>query len=84
MNEERITESPSWSDPRGQMMKTPDDVVEMLRLSGIRAGCMSVRSEPRSRSTGSPGWRVRSRPSAGCRRTCRWTIRAHWWCATTR
>jgi DNA-binding NarL/FixJ family response regulator len=31
MNEERITESPSWSDPRGQVMKTPDDVAEMLR-----------------------------------------------------
>jgi hypothetical protein len=33
MTEERITESPSWSDPRGQEMKTPDDVAEMLRLS---------------------------------------------------
>jgi DNA-binding NarL/FixJ family response regulator len=32
MHEERITESPSWSDPRGQVMKTPDDVAEMLRL----------------------------------------------------
>ena len=32
MNEERITEVPSWSDPRGQIMKTPDDVAEMLRL----------------------------------------------------
>ena len=32
MNEERIMESPSWSDPRGQLMKTPDDVGEMLRL----------------------------------------------------
>jgi hypothetical protein len=26
MNAERITESPSWNDPRGQVMKTPDDV----------------------------------------------------------
>ena len=32
MNEDRITESPSWNDPRGQVMKTPDDVAEMLRL----------------------------------------------------
>jgi len=32
MNEERITESPSWKNPRGQVMKTPDDVAEMLRL----------------------------------------------------
>ena len=32
MNEERITEGSSWSDPRGQVMKTPDDVAEMLRL----------------------------------------------------
>jgi hypothetical protein len=32
MNEERITESLSCIDPRGQVMKTPDDVVEMLRL----------------------------------------------------
>jgi hypothetical protein len=33
MYEERITETPSWNDPRGQVMKTPDDVTEMLRLS---------------------------------------------------
>jgi hypothetical protein len=32
MHEERITETPSWNDPRGQVMKTPDDVAEMLRL----------------------------------------------------
>jgi hypothetical protein len=30
MKEERITECSSWSDPRGQVMKTPDDVAEML------------------------------------------------------
>jgi hypothetical protein len=29
MNEERITESPLWKNPRGQPMKTPDDVAEM-------------------------------------------------------
>jgi hypothetical protein len=32
MNEERITERPLWIDLQGQVMKTPDDVVEMLRL----------------------------------------------------
>lgn len=32
MNEQRIPESPSWIDPRGQVMKTPDDVAKMLRL----------------------------------------------------
>jgi hypothetical protein len=32
MHEERITETPSWNDPRGQVMKTPDNVAEMLRL----------------------------------------------------
>jgi hypothetical protein len=37
MNEERITASPLWSDPRGQVMKTPDDVPEMLRLKACGA-----------------------------------------------
>ncbi len=32
MNEERITEGSSWMDPRGQVMKTPDDVADVLRL----------------------------------------------------
>jgi hypothetical protein len=32
MKQERITEGSPWSDPRGQVMKTPDDVAEMLRL----------------------------------------------------
>lgn len=32
MDEQRITESPSWNGPRGDGMKTPDDVAEMLRL----------------------------------------------------
>ena len=31
-------ESPSWSDPRGQVMKTPDDVAEMLRLKACGWG----------------------------------------------
>jgi hypothetical protein len=35
MDEERIAESPSWSDPRGEAMKTPDDVaVDFPRISG--------------------------------------------------
>jgi hypothetical protein len=34
MDEERITESPSWTEPRGQVMKTPDDVAEMFRPRG--------------------------------------------------
>ena len=42
MNEERITESPSWSDPRGQMMKTPDDVAEMLRLKACGWGLKRI------------------------------------------
>jgi hypothetical protein len=35
MDEKRITETLSWNDPRGQVMKTPDDVSEMLRLNGL-------------------------------------------------
>jgi transposase len=42
MNEERITESPSWSDPRGQLMKTPDDVAEMLRLKACGWGSKRI------------------------------------------
>jgi transposase len=42
MNEERITESPSWSDPRGQVMKTPDDVAEMLRLKACGWGVKRI------------------------------------------
>jgi hypothetical protein len=38
MNEERITASPSWSDPRVPMMKTPDDVAGMLRLKACGCG----------------------------------------------
>jgi hypothetical protein len=32
MNVDRITGSPSWSDPWGQVMKTSDEVVTMVRL----------------------------------------------------
>jgi transposase len=42
MNEDRITESPSWSDPRGQEMKTPDDVAEMLRLKACGWGLKRI------------------------------------------
>jgi hypothetical protein len=47
MNEERITESPSWNDPRGHMMKTPDDVAEMLRLKACGDGACSRRRNGR-------------------------------------
>ena len=42
MNEDRITGSPSWSDPRGQVMKTPDDVAEMLRLKACGWGLKRI------------------------------------------
>ena len=45
MHEERITESPSWSDPRGQVMKTPDDVAEMLRLRACGWGLKRIARE---------------------------------------
>ena len=45
MNEERISESPSWSDPRGQVMKTPDDVAEMLRLKACGWGLKRIARE---------------------------------------
>ena len=42
MDEERITESLSWNDPRGQVMKTPDDVAEMLRLKACGWGVKRI------------------------------------------
>ena len=45
MNEGRITESPLWSDPRGQVMKTPDDVAEMLRLKACGWGLKRIARE---------------------------------------
>ena len=42
MNEERITRGSSWSDPRGQVMKTPDDVAEMLRLRACGWGLKRI------------------------------------------
>jgi len=38
MKSERIIGSPSWNDPRGEVMKTPDDVTAMVRLQASRAG----------------------------------------------
>lgn len=45
MNEERIAGSPSWSDPRGQAMKTPDDVAAMLRLKACGWGIKRIARE---------------------------------------
>jgi transposase len=45
MNEERIIESPAWIDPRGQVMKTPDDVAEMLRLRVLGWGIKRIGRE---------------------------------------
>ena len=45
MFEERITESPLWSDPRGEAMKTPDDVEAMLRLKAWGWGVKRIAAE---------------------------------------
>jgi transposase len=45
MELERIAESPSWSDPRGQVMKTPDDVATMLRLKACGWGIKRIARE---------------------------------------
>lgn len=45
MSEERITRSPSWSDPRGQVMKTPDEVAEMVRLKACGWGIKRIARE---------------------------------------
>src|SRR5512145_1814287 len=45
MHEERIGESPSWIDPRGQVMKTPDDVAAMLRLKACGWGIKRIARE---------------------------------------
>ncbi|MER8524165.1 hypothetical protein NKH56_33545 [Mesorhizobium sp. M1076] len=42
MNEQRITESPLSSNPRGQVMKMPDDVAEMLRLKACGSGLKRI------------------------------------------
>lgn len=45
MNEERIAGSPSWNDPRGEAMKTPDDVAAMLRLKACGWGIKRIARE---------------------------------------
>ena len=42
MDDDRITQSPSWNDPRGQVMKTPEDVEEMLRLRACGWGLKRI------------------------------------------
>lgn len=45
MTEMRITGSRSWSDPRGQEMKTPDDVAAMVRLKACGWGVKRIARE---------------------------------------
>jgi transposase len=45
MNNERITECPSWNDPRGEVMKTPDDVAAMVRLKACGWGIKRIARE---------------------------------------
>ena len=45
MKPERIAESPSWIDPRGLEMKTPDDVAAMLRLKECGWGLKRIARE---------------------------------------
>lgn len=42
MRDDRITECPSWNDPRRQAKKTPDDVSEMLRLKACGWGAKRI------------------------------------------
>ena len=42
MDPERETCSPWWIDPRGQAMKTPDDVSAMLRLKACGWGAKRI------------------------------------------
>lgn len=45
MDEQRITERPSWNDPRGQEMKTPEDVAAMVRLKACGWGIKRIARE---------------------------------------
>jgi transposase len=45
MDEQRIAGSPSWNDPRGEAMKTPDDVAAMLRLKACGWGIKRIARE---------------------------------------
>lgn len=47
MNEERIPEGSSWSDPLGQVMKTPDDAAEMRVTVTVVAGAVRIRHDVR-------------------------------------
>ncbi|WPM83828.1 hypothetical protein ML401_39025 (plasmid) [Bradyrhizobium sp. 62B] len=42
MKQQRITEGSAWSDPRGQVMKTPDDEAEMSRLRACGWGLKRI------------------------------------------
>ncbi|MGY3488192.1 hypothetical protein ACVW1C_006075 [Bradyrhizobium sp. USDA 4011] len=42
MKRERMTEGSPWNDPRGQVMKTPDDVAEMMRLRACGWGVKRI------------------------------------------
>lgn len=45
MKTERIIGSPSWNDPRGEVMKTPDDVTAMVRLKACGWGIKRIARE---------------------------------------
>ena len=45
MKAERITGCPSWGDSRGQVMKTPDDVAQMLGLQACGWGLKRIARE---------------------------------------
>lgn len=45
MKSERIIGSPSWNDPRGEVMKTPDDVTAMVRLKACGWGIKRIARE---------------------------------------
>jgi len=45
MSEGRIARCPVWSDPQGQVMKTPDDVAAMVRLKACGWGLKRIAAE---------------------------------------
>lgn len=47
MNKERITEGSPWIHPRGLVMKTPDEVAEMLRLRACGWGLKRIARQHR-------------------------------------
>ena len=72
MNEERITEGSSWSNPRGQVMKTPDDVAEMLRLRACGLGLKRI-----ARQLGCSHHTVKDYVAAARRRSLALRVRRH-------